>query len=193
MNGLNRTRCALSVYAAGILLAGCGGDLAFPKSGAIAPSGAAVIAARAPKLKPSGGGQFTAMYSGTFSFATCVVGLNGRDGSFAFTGTGKGSFIRDSSESGTLVRGRSGPDKICNGYWYGEVTLTSRQHRRNTISFVVKGNAFGSLTPCLKALPCGFSVSGGTGKFSAAAGSGGLLISHSSSIYSDSWSGTITY
>jgi hypothetical protein len=108
---------------------------------------------------------------------------------FSFLGTGSASFIHASSEQGKLREANGG---CPNATWSGTATLTSSRHPSNTISVSLKTKQVSGF-PC-SISGCSFSVTGGTGKFINAMGSGTVIMtklgSHS---YSDTWSGTITY
>lgn len=160
-----------------IALAGCGAQ------SPLAPASLAKTDARATRVAPSAGGAFSGAYSGTYLF-DCQIGLS----RFTFIGNGSASFIHASNEHGELREGNGG---CPNDTWSGTATLESRRHPSNTISVALKTRP-GSGFPC--SLGCSFSVTGGTGKFTNAAGSGTLTITKlGSRAYSDAWSGTITY
>ena len=131
------------------------------------------------------GGAFSATYSGRFASSLCSPGQNG---TFSFGGAGYGNFIGSSSESGSLTR----PSKSgrCRFLWKGSATLTSALHPRNTItSSLLERTGY---SPC--AIPPNFAVTGGTGRFANATGSGKVVFTcHLDGTYTDQWSGTITF
>ena len=131
------------------------------------------------------GGTFSASYSGNFADSSCSRAHNG---TFSFAGEGVGDFIGSSSETGSLKnRFRNG---TCRFHWKGPATLTSAQNPRDTITFSLSETGY---TPCV--IPPTFVVTGGTGKFVHATGSGKVVLQCriSPNTYSDTWSGTITY
>ena len=133
------------------------------------------------------GGSFVATYSGNYAIRDC----GGAIGTFHFNGSGSGSFIHGSKESGTMSSG----DKGCQ--WFGNATLTSSSHPRNSITMRLSLLNFGNgNTPCHPRFGAKvkFIVGGGTGRFINAAGNGTVVfMCHSDGTYSDQWSGTITY
>ncbi len=180
MNGFNPSRCALSICVAATLISGCGGS-----QSSIAPTSLTEMNDRATRGAPSAGGAFSGAYSGHYTLV-CRLSLS----QFSFSGTGSASFIHASSEQGKL-RERNGGCQ--NQPWSGTATLASFRHPANTISVSLSVNRIDGRAPC-STFPCNFSVTGGTGKFKNAAGSGTLTITElGSNTYSDTWSGTVTY
>lgn len=142
------------------------------------PRGAAIRAS---------GGAFSASYSGSYQVATCELNR----GSFAFSGSGSGSFIHNSAETGSMETTFGGGG--CN--WTGTATLTNALHPRNSINMDL---SFGTRTggsPCQAFLNhVKFVAVGGTGRFVNAYGNGIVKFTcNSNGTYSDQWSGTITF
>lgn len=169
----------LTIGTAGAVLVGCGGSRS-----AIVPTSLIVTDARSSRGTAAAGGAFSGAYSGGYTLV-CRLSLS----QFKFLGTGSASFIHASSEQGKLREANGG---CPNATWTGTATLTSSRHASDTISVSLKTKQESSF-PC-SISGCSFSVTGGTGKFMNAAGSGTLIMkklgSHS---YSDTWSGSITY
>jgi hypothetical protein len=138
------------------------------------------------------GGPFSATYSGSYSLRGCTSPDG--DGSFKYFGVGTGSFIRKSTESGSLI---GDVHQSCK--WSGKTTLTSKFHPQNTITMGLSLNGFQLGTPCAPrfAQKVMFNVLSGTGRFANATGSGTVKFTCSNSngngTYSDQWSGTISF
>jgi hypothetical protein len=131
------------------------------------------------------GGRFTAVHSGTY----------GRSGDCSLTamltyeGNGNAKFLHSSSEQLKLT-------------WYcgsgvvtGSATLTSVQHPRNSITASVSSTDFKS--PCY-GFTMSFTITGGTGRFRGASGSGTIVLNTLSSecisySYGDKWRGTLKF
>jgi hypothetical protein len=131
------------------------------------------------------GGPFTATYSGTYTLGEGCARTQ-----FHFNGSGTGSFIHSSTESGTMISSDVG----CN--WGGHATLTSSTRPRNSITVALSLGNFGFSTPCSPRLgqKVHFKVTSGTGRFSNATGNGTVVFScHSDGTYTDTWSGAITF
>jgi len=170
----------LSIGTAVLTFGGCG-----PSQSSIAPTSLAVTDTRSSRGTPAAGGAFNGAYSGGYTL-DCRYSLS----LFTFLGTGSASFIRASSEQGKLREGNGG---CPNATWMGTAKLTSSRHPSNTISVSLKTKRVGNGFPC-SVFGCSFSVTGGTGKFINAKGSGTLIMTQlGSASYSDTWSGTITY
>jgi hypothetical protein len=102
-----------------------------------------------------------------------------------YKGDGKAKFLHSSSERLSLT-------------WYcgsqdiaGSTTLTSVQHPRDSITASVSSTNF--KTPCY-GFTMSFTVTGGTGRFRRASGSGTIVLNSLSgecALYSDKWSGTL--
>jgi len=130
------------------------------------------------------GGTFSASYHGRFSSSPCSAGHNG---TFSFGGTGYGNFIGSSSETGSLTRPfRNGQ---CRFTFKGPATLKSTLHTRNAITSSLSETGYG---PCV--IPPTYAVTGGTGKFAHASGSGKVVFTcHLDGTYTDQWSGTLSF
>jgi hypothetical protein len=159
-----------------LLVSGC--------SGAPFAPGASTGAASNREIPNTGGGAFTATYSGSSTFSDCTATGNGY---FKFRGKGKATYLNRSIEAGKLTGTRSGSHCV----WSGNVTLRSRHHSKNsvTISLGLNGDRYNN--PCNSAP--GFVVKRGTGKFLNASGYGTVTFSCSISTYSDAWNGTLNY
>lgn len=140
----------------------------------------------AAKVGPNtGGGNFTATSTGSYTFSDCAGSVNGH---LKFSGTGHASYLHRVTESGKL-KGRVYPPHCV---WSGTATLTSRRHKKDSVTFSLGLNGSRYANPCNNAV--GFVVKRGTGRFSNASGYGTVTFSCSGSgIYVDSWSGTLTY
>jgi hypothetical protein len=135
---------------------------------------------------PAAGGSFSASYSGTYSLSF-ICGQNPQ-GYFKVSGTGSASFLHRSTEAGSMyVKDRC-------GYWLGTGTLTSSHNPRNTITVWLRSVAIGSESPCYNPRGVQFSVTGGTGKFAHATGSGTVrFVCNNNGTYTDHWTGTVMY
>ena len=130
------------------------------------------------------GRRFTAAYSGTFS----------RDGDcsatamFTYKGSGNARFLHSSSEQ-IKVTWYCGSSDVT-----GSATLTSRQVPGDSISAKVSSTDF--KTPCY-GFTMSFTVTGGTGRFRRASGSGTIVLSPLSTeciySYSDKWAGRLKF
>jgi len=140
-----------------------------------------------PALKASGG-AFSASYSGTWTARNFPCQEPPIPGSFTFNGTGSGSFIHMSGEHLFFIG--------CTVPWSGTATLTSARFPRSSITATVD-HVLGRSNPCNAfGKHVDFTVTGGTGRFASAAGSGTIAIScqgNTSGTYTDQWSGTITF
>ena len=130
------------------------------------------------------GGRFTAAYYGSYSqFGDCSGTRM-----FTYKGNGKAKFLHLSSEQIKLT-------------WYcgtqdvtGSATLTSDRVSRDTVSASVSSSEF---TPCYD-FTMSFTVTGGTGRFRHASGSGTIVLHRPSSecisySYGDKWRGTLKF
>ena len=139
---------------------------------------------------PDSGGAFSATYSGSQSLRVCNPPDG--DGSFRYTGVGFGSFIRKSTESGSLL---GDVHQSCN--WGGKTTITSKFHPQNSITMGLSLRGFQTGTPCAPRFgqKVMFTVLSGTGKFANATGSGTVLFTcnGNNGTYTDQWAGTITF
>jgi len=130
------------------------------------------------------GGTFSASYAGRFSISACSSG----SGTFTFEGAGSGNFIGSSSETGSMTdKSRTGS---CRLLWKGPAKLTSAMHPLDTIRLSLAERNF---TPCT--IRPAFTVTGGTGKFAHATGSGKVVFTCDAMrhTYSDQWAGTISF
>lgn len=133
------------------------------------------------------GGAFNVSDSGNFDLSGC--GLF-KGGSFRFAGSGFGTFIHQDTEYGSMTSGTYPYD--CS--WKGTATLVSVAHPRNSIA-VELGGAYNT-DPCHTSRfhLVRFTVSGGTGRFVHATGSGTVTFTcNSNGTYTDQWSGTVTF
>ena len=131
------------------------------------------------------GGRFTAAYSGTYSKS----GDCSATAMFIYKGHGGAKFLHSSSERITLI-------------WYcgsqdvtGSATLTSIQVPDDRITASVSSTDF--KYPCY-GFSMSFTVTGGTGRFRHASGSGAIALNRPSSkcisyAYSDKWRGTLKF
>ena len=134
------------------------------------------------------GGTFTASYSGNWFALNFPCEEPPLGGSFTFNGRGSGSFIHMSREHIFFIG--------CTQPWAGTATLMSARYPRDTINANVNHLLFRS-NPCeVFGKHVDFTITGGTGKFAAATGSGTITITcHgvTSGTYTDQWSGTISF
>lgn len=189
MKSFNLSRCALGVCVAVTLLGGCGQT----NSTLTQSNGGMPSIARGPlrpelAQSPAGGGAFSGGYSGSSSRTQCEShGPTGQSGLFIFSGKGKVSFLGRSKESGNLYRLWIGEHYGCAPFWEGAVSLTSSKYPTNTISMHLVNE---STNPCQ---PYSFTVTGGTGKFANANGSGTVTFTCGINTYADQWSGTLSF
>jgi hypothetical protein len=179
VKNLPRLRQSLAV-AAIVVLAACDAEQN------VSPS---VGAASNSRLGQTGivsnhGGRLTAAYSGTYSRSgDCSL-----TAMLTYKGDGKAKFLHVSSEQLRLS-------------WYcgsgdaaGSATLTSVQHPRDSITARVSSADF---KDSCDGFTMSYSVTGGTGRFRRASGSGTIALSTLSSqcaySYSDKWSGTLKF
>jgi hypothetical protein len=177
--GLSVCAAALALTVA---LVGCGASADFFRAGAAGTSSSTTL----PR-----GGTFTADYSGNYSLEKCVPGSRRQDGFFTFSGTGIAKFIHASTEEGQMQRSVIGD--FCVPKWYGTATLTSKAHPKNTLQIALTTRENND-NPCTEAVL--FTVTGGTGKFVNASGSGQVTFTcagYGSASYTDQWGGSISY
>lgn len=130
---------------------------------------------------PANGGAFSASYSGQYSLTPC--------GTFKIVGSGYGSFIHKSSETGTMG---IVPNMECNS-WSGQATLVNTLRPRNTITVMLSATGTSPCTPRI-GTHVGFGVISGTGRFAHATGGGTIKFTcNSDGTYTDHWSGTISF
>ena len=128
------------------------------------------------------GGPFGASYAGNETGGnSCLL-----NHPFKFSGTGSAAFLHASSESGSMVWSHGFTCDLV-----GSDTLTSTNHPHNSVTVRME---YG-LPGCQRSFKgMTFTVTGGTGRFANAAGSGTIKFScHSNGTYTDQWSGTITF
>ena len=129
------------------------------------------------------GGRFAAAYSGSYS----KDGDCSATAMFTYKGNGSAKFLHSSSEQIKVTW-------FCgSGYVTGSATLTSDQVSRDSITASVSSTDFKS--PCY-GFTMSFTVTGGTGRFRRASGSGTIVLRTPSSecfsySYSDKWRGTL--
>lgn len=172
---MKRLICAVAL----LVLAGC----------TSVPSVPTPLQTQRAAIKASGG-PFNVTESGNYTLSGCNPPYNGN---FAFSGSGSGTFIHRNNEGGTMIG-----DANTGCPWSGNVKLINALHPRNTISMslILGKPPLGHNDPCN---PGGFqhimfTVTGGTGRFAHATGSGVLEFAcNSNGTYTDQWSGTITF
>lgn len=163
------SRDALSLWGAAILLAGCGGS----QVTGLSPSQQFVNSA----TSPLSGGAFSASYSGQYSVHDCGFGCN----RWEFRGSGPAKFLGHSRERMRwffILDAR----RRANG-----ATLTSYHSKTDGIKVTI------NLTN--QCASNSYVVTGGTGRFAHATGSGTIstTCNVSEMTYSDSWTGTLYY
>ena len=131
------------------------------------------------------GGKFTATYSGTYSKS----GDCSATAMFTYEGNGNAKFLHSSSEQMKLTWFCGSADVT------GSATLTSAQVPRDSITASVSSADFKS--PCY-GFNMSFTVTGGTGRFRGASGSGTIVLHKLTSkclsySYSDKWKGTVKF
>ena len=135
----------------------------------------------------SGGGVFHASYSGQFTRNT-TSGCGTTHDVFSFSGSGRGAFIHDSTESGQVISFRS----TC--AWTGAATLVSSENPNNSITVAYNAVMQKGHDPCDHIV--NFVVGRGTGKFANVKGSGTVRFActgGTSGTYVDHWAGSITF
>jgi hypothetical protein len=131
------------------------------------------------------GGRFTAAYSGAYNKS----GDCSATATFTYNGSGKARFLHSSNDQSKLI-------------WYcgsqratGSAQLTSIHDPRDSITASVRSADFKG--PCY-GFTMTFTVTGGTGRFRHASGSGAIVVNTLSSgcvsySYSDKWKGTLKF
>src|SRR4029077_7994248 len=111
------------------------------------------------------GGPFGARYAGTEAGGfSCALGST-----FKFSGAGSAAFLHASSESGSMVWSHGFSCDL-----QGSATLTSTKHPHNSVTVRLEYGLPGA-QHSLKGMP--FTVTGATGRFADAAGSGTIRFS----------------
>ena len=137
------------------------------------------------------GGPFSASFMGHFRLGVCSP-PDGQ-GRFTFEGFGSGSFIHGATESGAMN------GNVFTGCpWTGSAKLQSTRRTQNsiTMSLSLERPTLGSNNPCNPGSQrhVMFTISGGTGRFANATGSGTVAFTcHSDGSFTDAWSGTISF
>ncbi|MBV9720194.1 MAG: hypothetical protein JOZ77_12815 [Candidatus Eremiobacteraeota bacterium] len=130
------------------------------------------------------GGKFSAAYTGTYSKS----GDCSAEAFFDYEGNGNAKFLHSSSEQLSLTWYCFSPNVI------GSATLTSVRHPGDSITAKVSSTDFKS--PCY-GFTMSFMVTGGTGRFQHASGSGTMVVKRLGRkciySYSDKWSGTLKF
>jgi hypothetical protein len=140
-----------------------------------------------PSKAHAAGGQFSAAFSGRIVELSCNPFSGGQ---FRFSGAGRASFFGRRSKFATENGGLSGTYHVfgCNA-WMGGTIFAIGNPAIGSIDFSLSSN---NITKgCVRGAQ--FTVTGGTGKFVNAAGSGTVAFSCSGNTYTDQWSGTITF
>jgi hypothetical protein len=141
------------------------------------------------RLRPAGiifnhGGRFAGAYSGTFSRSGDCSGT----AMFTYQGGGRAKFLHSSSEQIKFTWFCGSQDMTASA------TLTSNQVPHDSITASLKSSDFKG--QCY-GFTASFTVTGGTGRFRRASGSGTIVLRTPSSkcsySYRDKWSGTIGF
>lgn len=192
-----RGRAPAAIFFSSLVLAACNGASTMPssvQSVAVPPTGSVsqtvTIVPAASRLRIfelqrqiSGSAFFIANYKGRYRLEGLGCGI-GRHMHFKFHGTGNARFLNESKEQGVLKAGGS-PTGRC--YWSGDATLSSSTNPDDSIFMQLSIENYACLYGGT------FQVSGGTGKFVNATGSGTLTLQCSGNKYVDQWSGTLYY
>ena len=163
-------RWGVSFLSAFFILSGCG-------SGFSPPYGSG----RGPGLE---GGLFVAHDIGISRYTVCRTGKLGH---FTFHGTGRAAYMQNSSEDGNLIERPQGGRCL----WSGKARMTSSDHPENSIVFALSLKDGYQYFPCRTGAK--FDIIGGTGEFRHARGSGTIFFDCDGSVYTDAWSGTVTF
>jgi hypothetical protein len=180
MKGFFRLRQAIAVVGI-IVLAAC--DAAQNVSPNVDAGSNARL--RPTRVAFNHGGRFTAAYSGSYS----KTGDCSATAMFTYKGNGNARFLHSSSEEIKLTW-------ICGSRnATGSATLTSSQVPGDSITSSVSSTDF--MSPCYD-FTLSFAVTGGTGRFRHASGSGTIVFHRLSSDcssypYSDKWRGTLKF
>jgi hypothetical protein len=182
MNALNFCRYTLVSGVAVAIFAGCGGNRGILQS---IPEGST----RETTLHPANRSAFSGTYSGNYIFKICGGGSGGY---FKFKGSGKVSFLGQAWESGKVQEPLAMPYPHCAQPWKGGDWLTSKKDPNDRVHVALNGPSGSGSSPCNGQFA--YSVTGGTGKFAKATGSGTVTFQCSSKSfgkYSDTWTGTL--
>ena len=163
------------------LVASCGGQSSTPQL----PASPRTLnqLSKPAEISHTRGGTFSASHSGTFTLGGPCSSI--RREYFNFSGTGRASFLRESSEIGSVQM-----VEPCRS-WSGSVTMTSIHRRSNSITMTLGSQR--TFAPCTS-VPFSFTVTGGSGRFAHASGSGTVSFDCDTLyVYTDQWTGTITF
>ena len=166
---LDRLRFAAAA-AAIVFLAACGDNAGLP--------------AGAPGAQRERGGSFSAQHVGSLRYVPCS---ESKTGHFFFHGLGRAAYFHQNVENGALIVRPSGGHCL----WNGTATMTSLEHRSDSIVFTLSIKDGFRYDPCDAGAR--YAVKRGTGKFARASGSGAIFFDCYGSDFTDSWSGTITF
>lgn len=170
----------------GALLSGCGGKEEISSTSLLVPLGDGSTISRNASWTDAGG-QFTAAYTGTSSYHSCIN--EDKQGYDKFSGTGSATFVHASVESVESLKAVTHEEGFFNCPVVSFTgSLKSKQHPGNAI-FVSITNRSDPLCATDE-----FSITGGSGKFAHATGSGSVTFVCSGSYsYTDQWSGSISF
>lgn len=180
VKSLLRLRQSLGVVTVIVLAACAGAQSVSPNAGAGSSTGI-----QPTRVTFNHGGRFSAAYAGSYSFSgDCSITRM-----FTYSGSGNAKFLHSSREQ-------------INFTWYcgsqnftGSATLTSIRDPGNSVTASVSSTDFRG--PCY-GFTMSFTVTGGTGKFRRASGSGTVVMHGftgdcASYSYSDKWKGTLKF
>lgn len=139
----------------------------------------ATTASALPLERSQAGGAFSASYSGTVSSKSCGFKCTKE----TLTGSGRASFLHKSTQAETLTIECAVEACSATGF----ATLTSDSHPLNAITIYLASETQGEIDYGT------WYVTGGTGKFANASGSGYWHTSYGTGTYSQTLSGTLTF
>lgn len=179
---MNRVSKPIAACLSAAMLVACGGN-----SHALSPS-VPLTARFSPRSlstqtlqRLTSGGKFTATYSGR-ARTSCYAEI---DCSFSLKGTGYGTFIQASTLQST--------DGICQEEisWRSSLTITSAGGSQDNLYVA----AFGNPKVCKHSerLRGSYTITGGTGKFASASGSGSVTIYLEARTFEAHFSGMIMF